>query len=251
MYKVIIADDEYMIKKSLTVMIENAPFNFKVVGTAEDGKEAMDLIKEFRPDLLVTDIRMPVMDGLDLIHQLHEEHESTEAIVVSGYGEFEYAQRALRMGAADYLLKPIKVDLVQEALKRVSEKLRARSQRKSETYETVLQFKNLSPKMNHAVHFIEKHYHDDQLSLPIVAEHIELSTAYFSRTFKEETGKSFVHYLTELRMEKAKDILKNPYTKSYEVAYSVGYIDYPHFSKAFKKYYGISPTEFRKMQLPQ
>lgn len=248
MYKVIIADDEYMIKKSLTVMIDSSPFNFKVVGTAEDGREAMDLIKVFNPDLLVTDIRMPLVDGLELIHQLHEENESTETIVVSGYGEFEYAQKAIRLGAADYLLKPIKVDLVQEALRRVSEKLQTRPQKKILNNDT-LQLKKLSPKIKHAIQFIEKHYHDDKLSLPKVAEHIEFSTAYFSRTFKDEIGKSFVHYLTELRMEKAKDILKNPYNKSYEVAYLVGYIDYPHFSKAFKKYYGLSPSEYRKMEL--
>lgn len=249
MYKVIIADDEYMIKKSLTVMIDSSPFNFKVVGTAEDGKEAMDLIKVYNPDLLVTDIRMPLVDGLELIHQLQDENVSTEAIVVSGYGEFEYAQKAIRLGAADYLLKPIKVDLVQEALRRVSEKLQTRPQKKIQSDDSTSQLKNLSPKIKHAIQYIENHYKDDKLSLPKVAEHIEFSTAYFSRTFKDEIGKSFVHYLTELRMEKAKDILKNPYNKSYEVAYSVGYIDYPHFSKAFKKYYGLSPSEYRKLQL--
>ncbi len=243
MYKVIIADDEYMIKKSLTVMIERSPYNFKVVGEADDGKEAMDLVKELRPDLLITDIRMPTMDGLELIQKLQTESNLTEAIVVSGYGEFEYAQRAIRLGAIDYLLKPIKVDLVQEALKRVNEKLQLREENERETINIL---KNLSPKMNYAINFIEKHFSDDSLSLPMVADHIELSTAYLSRIFKEETGTSFVHYLTKLRMERAKIILKNPYSKLYEVAFSVGYIDYPHFSKAFKKYCGVSPTEYRK-----
>ncbi|MBS4206875.1 response regulator [Bacillus sp. FJAT-50079] len=244
MFKVVIADDEYMIKKSLTVMIERSPFNFKVVGEADNGKKALELVKELKPDLLVTDIRMPTMDGLELIQETQKFDKRTEVIVVSGFGEFEYAQKALRLGAIDYLLKPIKIDLVQEALKRVNDILKLNEGETSE--ELIKQNSLLSPKITQAVKFIEENFNDETLSLQKVTTFVELSSAYFSRTFKEETGLSFIQFVTKVRMEKAKNLLGNPYLKSYEVAEFIGYPDYAHFSKVFKKYSGTSPNEYRR-----
>ncbi|CAM4175078.1 response regulator transcription factor [Lederbergia lenta] len=246
MFKVVIADDEYMIKKSLAVMIESSPFNFKIVGEADDGSRALDLVKEFKADLLVTDIRMPVMDGLELIEMLHKESKQTEVIVVSGFGEFEYAQKALRLGAIDYLLKPVKVELVLKALKRVNEKLQTKDDVNGKIRNAPDPLTNLSPKIIQAVKFINENFNNENVSLQLISDYVELSPAYFSRTFKEETGSSFVQYLTKMRMEKAKILLGNPYFKSYEVADAVGYIDYSHFSKAFKKYNEISPNEYRR-----
>ncbi|MFK4998821.1 response regulator [Bacillus sp. N9] len=226
-------------------MIERSPVHFKVVGEADNGEKALALVEKLKPDLLVTDIRMPIMNGLELIQEIQKYDKRTEVIVVSGFGEFEYAQRALRLGAIDYLLKPIKIDLVQEALQRVNDILERRVN-EEEGINVGISSLQLSPKINQAVKFIEEKYNDENLSLQKVTTYVELSSAYFSRTFKEETGLSFIQYVTKVRMEKAKNLLENPYLKSYEVAEFVGYPDYAHFSKAFKKYSGASPNEYRR-----
>src|SRR5690606_14757591 len=117
------ADDEFMIKRGLSKLIEQCGLPFKVVGEAEDGREALALIDQWSPDLLITDIRMPVMDGLDCIEAVKSSKKSTQIVILSGYDDFGYAQRALQMGAFDYLIKPIKPAVFQSMLQRLLDKL--------------------------------------------------------------------------------------------------------------------------------
>ncbi len=347
MYTVIIVDDEPIIKKSLTKLIELKFPHFKVIGYADNGNEAFDLTCQYLPDLIITDIRMPEMDGLELMKKIEVLEKDIKTVVVSGYDEFEFAQHALRHGAVDYLLKPIKPEMFYKMLEKVENQLKNRqvlteetrgwlhkckeysekliehlwdvkqseceefllscykemTSQKIETQiikgfyldlyqfvktginkrlgqeltcsdleqpknengtEEVLDFfkvwlakitdyiqearnwGNFS-KVKTAVEYMNSHFSDANLSLTGVAENVNMSPAYFSRQFKEEYGKSFISYLTELRMEKAKELLIEIHLKTYEIAEMVGYSDYPHFTKSFKKYHKISPKEYRNL----
>lgn len=123
MYKVLIVDDEHMIKKSLHKLIEQNDHGFTVVGTAEDGQEALERIRQDLPELIITDISMPVMDGLTLIRECRERKLPCEIVILSGYGEFEYARQAMLFDVADYLLKPIRPEQLEQVLQKLRRKL--------------------------------------------------------------------------------------------------------------------------------
>ncbi|MBD2861282.1 response regulator transcription factor [Paenibacillus oceani] len=346
MYTVIVADDEYMVKRSLSKLIETSGEPFRVAGEAEDGREALELADRLSPDLIITDIRMPVMDGLELIEALKHRKGTAEIVVLSGYDDFGYAQRALRAGVFDYLLKPVKPQLLVALLQRLSDKLgknRHAATKRSEwlqysrnkagplaeriwllnreevqaglsglhadlmedepepaelkeRYSDLLtlvtaELENRSGGtiasaavepmtwpdaaeriaeavvayadevmeelratrkwgaqhyLHRVVEHIREHYAKPTLDLQEVADLCEMSPSYFSRVFKQEIGVSFIHYLTGLRLDQAKALLEDPRYKTYEIAQTVGYEDYPHFAKMFKKQIGLSPSEYRK-----
>lgn len=266
MYKVIIADDEYMVKLGLKTLIHDETTDFQVVGEAEDGEEALELIDRLQPDLLLTDIRMPVMDGLDLLREVHSKQLRTDTVLVSGYGEFAYAQEALRYGAVDYLLKPIQADALLGLLNRLRDKWVGSAEsvhgdvalsdepqpddRASASFlrvETDSCHSGYKQMVVQALVYMEAQFADPQFSLSEVAGHLHISPAYFSFMFKKIEGVPFIQYLTRMRMELAKQMLADFSNKIYVVGYAVGYPEYTHFTKAFKKYAGCSPTEYRQL----
>ncbi|WJH34423.1 response regulator [Paenibacillus sp. CC-CFT747] len=123
MYRVVVADDEMLIKRTLKKLIEYENSPFTVIGEAEDGGEALEWISVHRPELVITDIRMPVLDGLELISEARSRAPETIFVIISGHDDFSYAQQALRFGVADYLLKPIKPDQLREVLDKVEASL--------------------------------------------------------------------------------------------------------------------------------
>ncbi|NOU92613.1 response regulator [Paenibacillus sp. LMG 31456] len=347
MYNVLIVDDEVMIKRSLTKLINGSSHGFRVLGEAEDGSEALALWERLKPDLIITDISMPVMDGLELIEEIRSREQATEIVILSGYDDFKYAQQAMRYGIMDYLLKPVRQeqleDLLGKAAARLEQKGRSLKERGQRLWEckgiagsiaddlwmvrelealrhladfqqqllnrglTIAQCSEqledalilaeaelvaqsggklqelskpllspaaLSPdellhragtsiaayaeqirimrnwgqnqSIQKAVEYIAAHYISEHLSLSHAANEAGMSDSYFSRCFKEELGLSFIDYVIKLRMEKAKELLEAAESKTYEVAYAVGYTDYPHFSKSFKKYCGLSPNDYKK-----
>ncbi|GIP28608.1 putative transcriptional regulatory protein YesN [Paenibacillus sp. J23TS9] len=346
MFTILTVDDEKMIKRSLRAMIERAGEPYSVIGEATNGRDALALIREHPPHLLVTDICMPEMDGLELIAEVRRQYPQTEIIVISGYGEFSYAQQALRYSVTDYLLKPIDPEEFILTLQRIRERherdfqrLTGRSEhiwgsldnterifqmiwtvqedgllRELEAFRSRMEaaemdamqareiylnqlmymsqklsevgglsykpsFAQRDPSLslekqhekfhtacldmlmevirlrNHAqslqirkaIRYIDSNFQDCELSLTSAADSVSMSATYFSRFFKEETGMSFMKYVTRLRMEMAKQLLANSECMVYSVAERIGYSDYHQFAKAFKKNTGVTPTEFRKI----
>ncbi|GAA3407776.1 response regulator [Paenibacillus hodogayensis] len=351
MHKILLADDERMVRLSLRTMIERDSAGFTVVGEAHDGEQALELASELKPDLLITDIRMPGLDGLELIRSLSDGGASTEVIVVSGFGDFEYAQSALRYGVADYLLKPIDPDYLMSALRKMGSRIERKSGNSTskqwmwtwkldaermakwvwqlDDHEIRVELERLrsllltsdgpasaqlheklayyavvlngeleqmargsaalpaiempaSPRGNAVLFavlfeafiasitgvidhirnsrnwwsynrmlknvsaYIEENYMKSELTVKEVAAHFEISSNYFGILFKREAGMSLNQYVTRLRIEKAMEYLKNPTVKVYEAGERVGFEDYAYFSKMFKKYTGVSPSEYRK-----
>lgn len=124
MYKVLVIDDELMIKRSLSALIQRSGTDFEVVGEAENGCEGLELARQHHPHLVLTDIRMPKLDGLELVEELNRLMPDVMTVLVSGYGEFDYAQHALRHGVFDYLLKPVKPHEVMRVLENAQNRLR-------------------------------------------------------------------------------------------------------------------------------
>ena len=375
---VLIVDDEYLIRQGLESSIDWNALGFDSVATAEDGVEALALIELSPPDLILTDVRMPFMTGLEFAEKVKKLVPDICIVIISGHEEFSYAQTALKLAVFDYILKPINLkeinDVVLRAKKWIEEK---RLRRENEYYEQIFNkpidglgtvmfeqavlkespdaihdcdirgfsnalklgsrteidaayheiqtvfknkescpriilqlvcsniffackhaveeqggeieailespvqsfrsvisqpsighmFQSLTPiitaildyrdvlhgnqftkEIENAKKYIQNNYSDLDLSLDAVAKYVNMSACYFSVIFKKESGGTFINYLTNVRIDKAKELLLSTNLKSYEISYQVGYDNPTYFSTVFKKLTGVSPIDFKKNQ---
>lgn len=254
MYSVLIADDEVIIRKGLKSFVEKEK-DFSVVGLAEDGQEALSIAEETIPDVCFVDINMPFVNGLDFIERLNIICPGCMCVVVTGYDDFNYIQRALRLHARDYLLKPVN----ETEFSNLMAKLRASLDSKYKTSiiddwkskgdaieETIKDNPAYSEKIRLARGYIKDNYSNSELSLSDTADFIHVSAPYLSKKFKEETGDSFQNYLQRLRLSKAMSLLREEVSLICEIASSCGYSSQHYFSNAFKKELGMSPADYRK-----
>jgi two-component system response regulator YesN len=255
MLKVIVVEDEPAARRELVLLTPWDKFGMICAGEAADGAEAIEKIKSTSPDIVITDIRMPGMDGLSLIEALcsfaaAEEKETPEVIILSGYSEFEYAQRAMRFGVDEYLLKPIEDEALGAALLRKAAKIHARSpQHQAEKrFFTKDELQHLDQEgstfVDSAIDIIGRRYIQG-VSIEEVATELGLSSGHLSRIFKRKTGLTFVDYLMHVRIKHAMELLHDPGAKIYEVADLVGYEDPRYFAQVFKKIVGVNPREFK------
>lgn len=381
--KVFLVEDEIIMREGIRNNIDWEKEGFEFAGEASDGELAYPLIQDSKPDILITDIRMPFIDGLELSRRVKKEMPDIKIIVLSGYDEFEYAREGIRIGITEYLLKPIDGNKLLEAVKRVAQLILSERESQMESkpgqeqdsgkssqaeeegaavqrspggqetelgilevgkldrrvaerflktglksevtnfvddyfssfginniqsllfrqYVTTdmyftavsmlegLGYENgelakhcgeirdinkvlssvesnkeylkkilstaidlreaVSQKKYHSIleeakSYIEQHYDDVNISLNSVAASVNLSPNHFSSIFSQEMGKTFVEYLTFVRMEKAKELLRTSSLKSAEIAYAVGYKDAHYFSYLFKKNQDCTPKEYRQ-----
>lgn len=241
MYRVVIIDDEPRIRRGISHCMPWSQLELELKGEAGNGVEALELIRSVRPELVITDIRMPDMDGLDMMEIVRREGIPAVFIVISGFADFEYAQRAIRYGVSDYILKPIEEDKLYASIQRCVNQLKQKDGgREPETPDSAR--KNLI--VRKTLRIIESEYMNN-LSLTGIAERVGVHPNYLSSLFSRHVGESFGNYLTGLRMQKAKDLMDVSVMKVYEIAERVGYQDYRWFSKQFKQAYGVTPMEYR------
>lgn len=246
MIKVLLVDDEYWMCKTLNKIIEEDAASFVVVETAKNGAEALEILERSSVDLVMTDIKMPFMDGIQLMEQMRNKQMDQPVIIITGFEEFQYARQALRLGAFDYLSKPVKKQDVMKVLESVEA---AHFDRKGSQIVLAASDQEEGRRGIQVIEWVKEvvdlDYHED-LSLSIIAEKMEFNASYLSRLFKEEVGISFVKYLTKKRMEEAQKLLEHTRLTVSDVSKSVGYFDEKHFSKIFKREFGISPNHYRK-----
>lgn len=371
MIKLVIADDERLIREGIRYGIDWNMLGIEIVGEAATGREALEMIEKHQPHLLFTDIRMPGLNGLELIKQANQAKKNIKTVILSGYNDFSYAQDAIKLGVKDFLLKPLDDQELYITLKRVIEEINeeqiaglekekrkidefvkdisneiplslenllkqysryflvvwesvrgmtpekilmgngfqnvygqneknfgyfiaceeregasiefihqqfkkssfiggasdyssdfsiisklyaqallAKDHYKSLGKEGCLKFSELAGNIDltEIIQYITHHYHE-ALTLHDLASSIYISDSYFSRIFKEKTGKKFIDYLTEIRIYKAKQLLEHTDLKTNEVSISVGYPNARYFSQIFKRYTGYVPSEFKKKRL--
>ncbi|MFD0712603.1 helix-turn-helix domain-containing protein [Paenibacillus sp. GCM10027626] len=345
MLQVLVVEDERPIRQSVCKMIEQLD-GYEVAGEAKNGVEALQLLQTLSPHVLLTDIQMPLMNGLLLSGEAKRLLPMIEIVLFSGYNDFEYVREGLRQGVHDYLPKPVQPEDLQRTLEQIASKIAHKKGRLHQQFvwmeawrdnakrlaealwlvdkpkfeaewsvlsgewlkqgnerESVYEFFHLlvyilnerirehygSQLPEHAFHplgftgdaardtelirehllglmnelltqrnwrkshvvvkaldYINNEYAQPHLSLLEAAELTGLSHPYLSRVFKEEMGKTFMEYVTEMRINKARELLENPDTKVYEVAGAVGYTEYAYFVRVFKRVVGYSPSDYRK-----
>ncbi|MCR5255546.1 MAG: response regulator [Acetatifactor sp.] len=254
MYKVVIIDDEPIIVEGLSRSIKWEKYNCEIVGSAYNGIEGLELVNEKKPDIVFSDIRMPNMDGLSMIASIKSSHPDTEVTILTGFQDFEYARSAIKLGVTRFLVKPSKMDELNEAVetmvKNLDEIYKTGSDRgfseeqTDEGDEKVVESEASSFLVNNALKYMEEHY-TEKLKLQDVAEHVYVSQWHLSKLLNRYKEQSFSDILNNIRIEKAKELLKDPSLRIGDVAEMVGFLDMAHFSRVFKRQTGQSANEYR------
>ena len=247
MKRIVIIDDESVVVEAIRAMVSRAKLDYEIVGTASDGVEGLRIVRELRPDVVVTDIRMPGVDGLSLIERTMEELPMCAFIVISGYREYEYAHRALKLGVLDFIEKPIESQNVVTALMRADEALDMRQKAYRVKSVDAARKQERTEAQNAAIAEVLRYIHANyarDFGLDELSKLVDMSPAYLSDLFKRNTGTSYVKYLTGVRMNNACRMLLRGERAS-AVAAQVGYRDYNYFCKVFKKHVGLTPSEYR------
>ena len=236
-YRVVIIDDEAVIVEGLRKVVKWDQYNCEVVGTASDARSGAQLIREVRPDILFTDICMPGQNGLTMLAGLRSEFPEMQVTVLTGYRDFSYAQEAIRLGVTRFLLKPSKMSEIDEAMKAMTGKIGIKET--SSTDQNTGSFI-----VNQAMAYIEKHY-SEKLTLQEVAETCYVSQWHLSKLLNKYAGQSFYDILNKVRINAARELLKDPSLRVGDIGMMVGYMDNAHFSRIFKKLTGCSANEYR------
>ena len=241
MYRVVLIDDERLIVEGLKKVVKWADYRCEVVATASDATSGAAAIRQFQPHILFTDIRMPGDDGLTMLAGLKSEYPDMQVIVLTGYRDFQYAQEAIRLGVARFLLKPSKMAEINEALAAVTERLdKAVPMEESDEQRE----HSGSFLVRQATAYIEGHY-AEKLTLQDVADACFVSQWHLSKLLNKHTDGNFYDVLNAVRIDAAKRLLRDPSLKIGKIGEMVGYADTAHFARVFKKITGMSANEYR------
>ncbi|NSW89639.1 MAG: response regulator [Firmicutes bacterium] len=276
MYKLLIVEDEEIIRWGLRNEIKWEEIGFEVIGEAENGKVAFDLITRLAPDAILLDIKMPLMNGIEFMSRVNSINPKIKIVILSGYDKFEYAKQSIEYGVFSYLLKPTKEDEIKEVFCKLKKELdhinssireleilrkkantislikkEGISEDKQDNIpDDIIDEKNNSngadPLIQKVKEYMNKHY-NERITLELLSNIVYMNPAYFSVYFKQKTGLNYTEYITIMRIEKAKELLGNKSLKVYEIANMVGYDDFRYFSRIFKKITGINPQRFRSL----
>ena len=241
MHRVLVADDEEVIRTGIASLVQWQSIDCELVGTAANGEEAYRVLVERKPDIVITDIKMPVVDGLELIARAAAEKIPASFIILSGYDEFELARRAMQFGVRHYLLKPTDENELSAVVREVCGELDGRDA--PETHPSD------SSSITRLVEYVTLHLDQTGMSLQWLAAHVVyFNVDYLGRLFKRERGESFSQFLLRCRLDAACRMLREaPAMKIAEVAARVGFgPNAQYFSQLFKRCTGLTPREFRE-----
>ncbi len=258
MLKIVIADDEDFIRRGY-MSLKWEELGIEVAGAARNGMEVLELLEKQHVDILLTDIRMPGMTGIELSRKAFGMQPGLIIILLTGYGEFSYAQEALRLGIFDYILKPSTPKEIFACVGRAKEKIQETELRQREmSHYAALEQANqvlsnkpsVSPEEEEEligviVRYLGEHYAEN-VTLASLAEVTHFHTGYLSRYIKQKTGQNFLSILTGIRISHAAKLLLETELKNYEVAERVGIADERYFGQVFKKAYGVTPSQYKK-----
>lgn len=253
MIKLLIADDERMEREALADIVARRFAHTADIHMAENGRQAADVAVLWGADLVLMDIEMPGMNGIEAAKKILAQLPQCKIIFVTAYSLFQYAHEAVRLGASDYILKPADPDDAERAIHRAIRQLEAERQLAALAPEAAPEHETpdsadapqMAQLMRHVQHYLQDNYMAD-LSLDSVSDILHISPSYLSAQFKRHLHVNFIDYLTELRIHAAQQLLRDPLRSTAEVAAMVGYEDANYFTKAFKKKTGMTPTQFRR-----
>lgn len=241
-YKVILVDDEITIREGFKRLFDWEGHGCEIVGEAADGVAAINVVDTLHPDIVIMDINMPLMNGLEVIQILKRKYPRIAFIIVSGYDDFEYCRAALRLKIVDYILKPVDFEEFGEIIDNLKITIYKEEEELSEekSGENQLIF-NMTG-------YLREHL-DEENSLKKLADYFHLSPNYAGQVFKEKIGVTYQAYLTNLRIEEAKSLLLTTEKPVAEIAELVGYKDYRIFTRTFKRMEKVPPTQYRSITI--
>ena len=242
MYKILLVDDEYLERKDLKkVICENLNYA-EIIGQTGSGKEAVELSDKLNPHFIFMDIKIPGIDGIEAARRIKEKDPNKVIIMLTAYDNFEFAQRAIKAGANDYILKPVRsteiINIIEKHYNNMDSKMEEASIGDVSTNNIV------SKALVKAIEYIKANFYNG-ITLNDVARHVNLNAYYLSKLFKKELGINFIDYVTSCKMEKAKEFLKDTDMPIINIAIELGYNGPNYFSKVFKKNFGITPSQYR------
>lgn len=238
--RVLLVDDEIMIREGFKRLFDWNVHDCEVVGEAGDGMEALTQIDALRPDIVIMDINIPIMNGLKVIQLSRIKHPDIAFVIVSGYDDFAYCREALRLQITDYILKPVNYEEFGSCIDNLKISLYEKRVSGTEPSE-----KQEERTITGLTRYLQEHLSED-VSLTLLAEEFHLNPQYISQLFKNEIGVNFLAYLTNIRMEKAKKLLLSTALSITDIAERSGYSDYRVFTKVFKKSEGVTPSQYRR-----
>jgi two-component system response regulator YesN len=259
MYKVLIAEDEEMIRKGLVYSVPWAEMDCCVVGEAGDGIEGIEMIERMQPDIVLADISMPVVGGLEMLARTSG--LSYSAIILTGYSEFQYAKKAIDLGVISYLIKPLNAAELKRAVDQAKNHCRVREvyltktiQSDSLLNQTLIRKTETNVVMESLIksllHYIENNY-SRKILIQDIVKHFHYSESFIVKKFKSETGMTFNEYLIRYRVQKAMELMKEKENTLNDISIKCGFSDYKYFGVVFKKMTGSSPKEFMEAVLFQ
>ena len=252
MIKILIADDESYERSLLGEIIDKRFGREAEIRMAENGRLAVDAAALWAADVALMDIEMPGVNGIDAARQILAQRPECKIIFVTAYSLFEYAHEAVKLGACDYILKPVEADDVERAVRRAAAQSEAQRQLEAvaassaDLLDSADSYDKTNLLMGKVKKYLQHNYMACDISLDSVSAILNLNSAYFSTLFKRTFGVNFLDYMTELRMEAAKNLLADPLRSTAEVAGMVGYESANYFTRAFKKKVGVTPTDYRR-----
>lgn len=242
MYKMIIIDDQDVVREGLKVRVCWKDYDIDIIGEAASAEKGLKLIERTYPDIVITDVRMGLMSGLDMIERVRSFQEDTQFIVISGYEEFAYARKALQLEVVHYLLKPIDDDELREAVIKAVERLDMNRSNKSigESQEITEE----GPPIDKVLDYVYAHYREP-LTLKLIAHRFFYNCNYLGQAIRKETGLSFNDMIHDLRIQEACAILRqHPGVRLNLISEQLGYKDVCYFSKIFKRITGNNPSRY-------
>lgn len=243
MTRVVLIEDDQNVRKYIKSVLQKDT-EFKIVGEEWDGKRGLELVCELKPDLIILDMEMPTMDGIELLQELEKRRIRFRILVLSCHDEYEYVRPALKLGANDYLIKH-KID--EETLLYTIYQLDDSVLQEEKDITLIQDIKyddTVRKEVKKAIDYVTENYMHE-ITLEEIAKHVCVSRTYFCSIFKKAMGQQFSIYLLEFRLKKACELLRESDYKVYNIAYEVGFRSHNYFNNIFKKYYGMTPKEYK------
>lgn len=239
MYKLLIVDDEEIIRFSFKKLFNWTKYNIDLVHECSNGKEALDYLTNNEVDILITDIKMPIMDGISLLKELNFRKILPKAIIIlSAFNEYDLIRNSFKLSADDYILKS---NYDEDEILKVINNVISKKFKKEEKAKEIS-----SHEIRLVTEYLKKNYHQN-ISLKYLSEKFSYNDSYLSHLISKELGVTFVEYLNNIRVTRAKELLETTNLKIYEISTNVGFQSVEHFSRSFKRIAGKSPKEFRQL----
>ena len=236
--RLFLVDDEPAIRQGLADLFPWEDWGFVITGIFENGRQALNALRLRSADVVLTDIRMPVMDGLTLAQRIQEEGLPVHLVLLSAYADCEYAHRGLFYGVKDYIIKPVEYQVMEEPFLSLRRRLAAETQ-KAPLQPAVQDFLT-----EQITAYLQTHLAD--ATLDGAAKIVGMNAKSFSRLYKSQTGTTFSQALHVARMNRARELVCNVSVRLFSIAQSLGYDNAKNFTRAFRSHFGMSPSAYRK-----